>query len=644
MTNAIKIQIIAIIILCAGIIWQIYPLPEFNLFHNFAPEHIFIAAALAIYIFSEKRDCFKIFNLYLSLISSVMAIIYIYKGHNMINWLVICSVFCTALLLSIQELLISATPKRLVKIPKVIFYTINLLIIIWLYADRIFLTTTKIHISLGQLIYMPQVSKEFFNALSFRDTSIFRFIFDLLMLTLVPLVFAIKRKPKILNNTVHMLKTGLIVLLCLIINLIHFNYFCTGLSLAEYISIRITTASLPLPPHPALSESSSIKALLNQPFKIDIEKCYSQPQIQLTKESLPKKIVYIIIESIKRDYFKQYMPRTATYCKRGLEFGNHHSVSNGTLSAMHSIFNGSFPINVLLQPPEKLGLVLPDFLKNFGYKSYLITPNFNMPTSSSWNKHIKVGELSEAHSLTNAVLSATESLLNSDEKQIICSYLYNTHFNYFYPKNEEKYLPTIDEKTNLFLMHFTQENLIGLRNRYINALLHADKALSNFFNKLENQKIFNDCLFVFVTDHGESLGEAGFIAHVTGPHVAQYKIMAYAFGRGIKPEHIASATTHADLLPVIGNKIGLKLGNKSADTGYPIIQLDESVLGRVIVRHENYMSLFDTNSERLKWLGTITNDYEIRGWIAELYSGNLQKLEAVIATDANFIRNKIGYN
>jgi hypothetical protein len=72
--------------------------------------------------------------------------------------------------------------------------------------------------------------------------------------------------------------------------------------------------------------------------------------------------------------------------------------------------------------------------------------------------------------------------------------------------------------------------------------------------------------------------------------------------------------------------------------------LDESVIGRVIVRHENYMSLFDTNSQRLMWLATITNDYEISGEIAELYSGDLQRLEAVISADATFIHNKIGYN
>lgn len=642
MTNAIKIQIIGIIILGAGVIWQIYPLPEFSLFHNFAPEHIFITAALAIYILSEKYDFFKNFTLHLTLLTSIMAIIYIYDGHNMISWLVICAIYCSIMLLSIQELIISAVPKY--RTIKIIFYIINLLLIIWLYADRIFLTTTKIHISLGQLIYMPQVSKEFFNALSFIDTSIFRFIFDLLMLALAPLIFAVKRKTKILNKPLQLLRITAIVLICLIINLTHFNFFCAGLSLADYISIRIATAALPLPDHPKLSESASLKNLLNQPFKIDIAKCYSQPQIQVNEKLLPKKIVYIIIESIKRDYFKQYMPLTASYCKRGLEFRNHYSVSNGTLSALHCIFNGSFPINILLQPSHKLEITLPNFLKKYGYNSYLITPNFNMPTSSYWGEHIRVGELSEAHSLTTGVLSATEKLLNSDEKQIICAYLYNTHFNYFYPENEEKYLPTIDEKTNLFLMQFTQENLIGLRNRYINALLHADNALNNFFDNLEKREIFNDCLFVFVTDHGESLGEAGFIAHVTGPHIAQYEIMAYAFGGSIKQEHVTSATTHADLLPVIGNKIGLKIANKTAETGYPILQLDESVIGRVIVRHKNYMSLFDTNSQRLMWLATITNNYEISGEIAELYGSDLQKLEAVISADASFIRNKIGYH
>jgi len=68
---------------------------------------------------------------------------------------------------------------------------------------------------------------------AFIDTSIFRFIFDLLMLALAPLIFAVKRKTKILNKPLQLLRITAIVLICLIINLTHFNFFCAGLSLAD---------------------------------------------------------------------------------------------------------------------------------------------------------------------------------------------------------------------------------------------------------------------------------------------------------------------------------------------------------------------------------------------------------------------------
>jgi hypothetical protein len=518
-------------------------------------------------------------------------------------------------------------------------------LLLWLHLDKIFLSTAKIHISLAQITYMRQVAKEFFTALSFLGKNHYELLFELALLALIPVIFIFKRKSKVAPKTNQLWLNGVILTVLLLTGLSLFNLSCRDLSLINYLPIRLSTSGLPLPAHPKLANNEKLAKVMNRPFAPNYEKCYPAHGLNLNKEKAPKQVVYIIIESLKREYFLNHMPRTLKYCKEGLFFENHYSSTNGTLSGLHSIFNGSKPLNAMLQPPSVYALTLPPFLKSQGYETYLLTPNFDVPTATDWKHHLRLCELEKVEESTVNVMNKLKELLKTPEKKMICAYLYNTHFNYYYPLEEELLTPALPAETNLFLMVPTLENLSLLTNRYANAIAHADRVLGDFFQWCEAENIFETCSFVITGDHGESLGEAGFMGHTSGPHLSQYVTVAAAIGSGFAMEKVEEATTHADIFPKIIEKLGLSSEGAvgRASLGYPILQFDDSVFGRVIVRREDRMSIFDTDLGRLKWLATLTSDYEISGEMAKLYAEEgLEGLAQQIEDDGAFILREIG--
>jgi glucan phosphoethanolaminetransferase (alkaline phosphatase superfamily) len=600
--------------------------------------------SLILYLASEKRNILHRLPITLSLIGSLACIYSLSTGLNLISWLMLCTIFLYALLLSIQELILFFGKGKLKLFLMALLMLFNATLLLWLHLDKIFLSTAKIHISIAQLTYMKQVAKELFTALAFLGKNNYELLFELLLLAFVPIIFAIKRRDKNIAKGSQLWANFLLSLILLLSGLSLFSLSCQGISLVDYLPIRLSTAGLPLPDHPRLSANKGLAKIMNQPFTPDYDKCYPQHRLKLDKEKAPKQIVYIIIESLKREYFLNHMPRTLSYCEKGLFFNNHYSSSNGTLSGLHSIFNGSTPLNAILQPPEIYSIILPHFLKKENYESYLLTPSFYVPTAPDWQQHLQLCELERVELSTIKVMDKLKELLQTQAPKLVCAYLYNTHFNYYYPEKEELLKPSLNPETNLFLMVPNQENLKLLTNRYTNAITHADRVLGEFFDWCEQENIFKDTCFIITGDHGESLGETGFMGHTSGPHISQFATIAAAVGAGFATERVEQATTHADLFPKIIKKIGInsEVNCESPSLGYPILQFDDSVFGRIIVRREDRMSIFATDLGRLKWLATLTSDYEIRDEVALLYGEDLGGLARQIAADVTFIRSRIG--
>jgi membrane-anchored protein YejM (alkaline phosphatase superfamily) len=345
------------------------------------------------------------------------------------------------------------------------------------------------------------------------------------------------------------------------------------------------------------------------------------------------------------------MPFCRELASGGINLSDHYSVSNISASSFHSLFNSSFPINhafrALGNTPE---IHFHKFLLEQGYETFLLKAArySTFPSDFHWGQKLIEPQVEDKSQDAGILLEKTAELLKKPGKKAVLVYFFNTHFNYYYPDEYEKFRPVLDENANLFLIDPTAENVKRVQNRYKNAVGYTDAMLKKFFTELEDAGISSNTVFLLMGDHGESLGEAGFFAHSTGPHVYQFAVPTLIVGSGIESEEVKTPTTHSDVLPILGDQLGIKLNNAWGHSleqrrSYPVLQIDESVTGRLIVRHEKFMSLFDlADNGSLSWLATVANDFSIDKSVAPFYTDkSLEKLRQQISNDVDFIKTSL---
>lgn len=647
---ALSLQVVSLILLSWSLIGQIRPADSLKLLNFVGPEGAFLAAFLLLFV--SCRYCSVHFEmpLFLALLAS-SALCYQLPGSSGIpGWLLLLILAGGALLLALEHLLLQLS--RLCFFWPLFFF--NGWSVIWLYLDRMFYTVSKTHLSINHLKQIALIYDDLVEALHFAGkgylilfAEALVFIFAVIPASVVLCRASMKVPRRFFRHSIVTLAVTLCVFLLIALR---FDFACAGLPVYEYLPLRLDLGTLPLPDHPALRNSAELRDLLYQPVLVDENRIYPQSHFAVKEGHKIPNLVMISVESLRRHEFNTIMPLSKAFAERGLWLQQHQSVTNISLSSFHSIFHSSFPINLPFSRHETEGIPFQQFLDKLGYKPHLVvSSNYQMQRSSFWESNLCQAQVAKHWQSTPAVLEKLFETLKQPGNKAIHAYLYNLHFNYFYPPEAELFKPVLPEDINLFLMQPDGDNLIGLRNRYANAAAFTDLVLAEFLAKAEVDGLFADTLFVIFGDHGESLGESGFITHATGPHHKQFEVAAFLIGAGVTPRMIDVPTTHADLLPIICDSMGVEVKNTfgsalSQEKGWPILQLDESVSGRIIVRHRDYMSIFDlTADRRLKWLATLSNEFSIDTSVAGLYvADSFAELAKVIRADADFIKSRIG--
>lgn len=646
---ALSFQALAFVLLVLGLVGQIRPADSLQMLNIAGPEGIFVLVALLSLIVLKRRPVTILLPLYGMLIVSLASTCHVQAGGGIIGWVMLVLPGAALVILAAQFLVLRIAGQRFFWL----FFLLNGLAVSWVYIDRLIYTVGKTHLSLNHLAQVMQVTAELQEALTFAGKGNALFLVEMALFVLASLPAAlllVRIMPAPAKVGVRSLLIQVLVASAVFSTiLLRFDLACAGLPVYEYLPLRLDLGILPVPDHPALRTSPELNGLLQQNIEIDPDRMYPKNSFELLQRFSAPNLVMISVESLRRAEFETLMKATSAYASRGLWLRDHYAVSNISLSSFNSIFCSSFPFNLAFSSRRGQGIPFQKFLTGQGYDALLVTPEETvMQMENFWGeRHIRVNA-GEKWQTTPAVLDKVSEILAQPGKKAIHAYLYNLHFNYYFPDSAASYTPVIAADTNLFLMEPDPENLRGLYNRYANAALYADSVIGAFLKKAEADGRFADTLFVIFGDHGESLGEAGFIAHATGPHIRQFAVPTFMIGAGVIPRSFAGPTTHADLIPVISELMGIRasgtFGRTLSDTAeFPLLQLDESVTGRIIVRHRDYMSIFDlADAGHLKWLATVSNEFSIDASVARLYaSAGFAELAEVIRADADFVKKCI---
>ncbi len=362
-------------------------------------------------------------------------------------------------------------------------------------------------------------------------------------------------------------------------------------------------------------------------------------------------LVILLIESWRADLLETGMPLLARRARRGLWLRQHFAQANSTPPTVAALLHGCLPVDYLLQAYRLGEVPFFRFLRDSGYAWHLVQGN---PPEGGlegidrlfmgFTIHPPRGAPSDWPALTATALEVVPSLVQGATPTLVVAYLYSTHFDYRYPDDFERYRPALPEGTEVLSLTPNPETVRGIVNRYKNALGFLDDRLERFFRQLEASGAASRTWVVLVGDHGESLGDAGFFAHATGPHISQFHVPCLIFGPGLPPQVIDRPTQHVDLVPTLAALLGIEVqGLVGQDVRVAsraaVVSFDFSADRRLIVRSPARMSLFDLDGHgRLDWVLTVRNDFALDEPLVQAYlASDAVVLAGLIRQDATWL-------
>ncbi len=167
------------------------------------------------------------------------------------------------------------------------------------------------------------------------------------------------------------------------------------------------------------------------------------------------------------------------------------------------------------KPTDELYEVLPDYLSRAGAEVYWLTTNWGEPKLHIDN-YFDQHALKELHPETEAdydgiLITALSSIIESStaDKLFVVLHLSTSHGpTYFkkYPAEFEHFTPVCRK------VEVSEADNAELLNAYDNSILYTDYILHSVIELLESQTERRAAM-LFISDHGESLGEGGLYMH-----------------------------------------------------------------------------------------------------------------------------------
>lgn len=529
--------------------------------------------------------------------------------------------------------------------------------ILYLYLDRTFYLYFKTHLNLMHIWRLRHTAVQDANLNIDNLSPYFLEIAAFLLFSI--LFFLIKRDFSKVLQRKRMIGAMTVQFIVLIF---HFNFIVDSRPFSEYLLFRIAAAGINVPLPSALKPLEEA-GLVTSSFKLDPDSFYQPPDFSWSGSS-QKNLIFLTLESVRAHDIANTMPLLKKWSEKGIFFHRHFSASNLTEAALTSIYFGTYPFFLTRSLRQNLSWPLTDFLKESGYNLFKVyskwtgidtryngfsmiaipPPTPDDPETSEqpfeWFINISDQKLQRMAQSSGEILDKVLEISKSQKKFFIEGYLFNTHFNYTYPEEFAINQPTLPERFLIYHLDQSPQNLTMLRNRYKNSLAYVDHCLDRFLTEIYQSEMKENTIVVIYGDHGQSLGEVGFMAHASGPHIYQFHVPLLIIGSGVASQQFNGLSQHPDIVPTLGAIMGFDCRNAFGKNLFKehrtvTIEQENSVLDRIIVRRPTGMSLYDVTSEnRLRWVITIGNHFEMHPDLLKAYSEpGLNGLKQIIADD-----------
>lgn len=257
------------------------------------------------------------------------------------------------------------------------------------------------------------------------------------------------------------------------------------------------------------------------PYSIfySIKEYYEKPWLKIEKVSQKMnsksdqlQVIFILGESVRADHlsingYKRETTPLLSHRKNIISFKNVFTSKTFTAISIPQILTNES----VFEKRDVKYYSLIDILNHSEIDTYWIgnqTPEKSYLPFIRESKYKKLldnyhTELSYEKALDENMLPIIRSQYNKSKKQFFLLHMMGSHwyYNTKYPENFKKFIPTTKSK----LVSYNTSNEII--NSYDNSILYLDFLINNIINDVEKRN--SNTLLIYLSDHGESLGENG---------------------------------------------------------------------------------------------------------------------------------------
>jgi membrane-anchored protein YejM (alkaline phosphatase superfamily) len=301
---------------------------------------------------------------------------------------------------------------------------------------------------------------------------------------------------------------------------------------------------------------------------------YPRVRPELDPEGPRPSVLLLVVDSWRADEFSDAVtPVLADFARRGRRFDAHHAGGNGTRFGVFSLLyglHGSYWFSAL---EERRSPVLLDVLAEAGYEVGVFSsaslgfPEFR---ETAFVDHLDAVHddhaAEEPHQRDVLAARAFEGFLGERAGRrrggervppfFAFVLLDAAHQPYSAPPGGP-FQPAAERLDYIELAQDRSPELVTLvRNRYRNALRHADAVAGSVLAGLDAHGEAGTTLVAVTGDHGEEFQESGFWGHTSNFTPEQIRVPFLLAGPGIEPGVETRATSHVDLAPTLLELLG----------------------------------------------------------------------------------------
>ncbi len=305
-------------------------------------------------------------------------------------------------------------------------------------------------------------------------------------------------------------------------------------------------------------------------------------------------VVLIVLDTVRADrlscygYDRPTTPNIDAIAKQGVRFEHFYSNSGWTLAAHASLFTGLYPVgHRATQETLELSTEVPtlaELLGSAGYQTYAVSANpvVNRPSGLVRGFDVfdevfrlKVKRDKDKSFAEQNNMAFRRFLMSSDRERPYFAFLnyIEAHAPYEPPEpyrsrfvgdefsqGEVLEVMDMDLSGHYLIEPFDQERLALANRLYDGEMAHLDARIGELFEIIKRDGRIEETLVVIISDHGENLGDHGFVGHVFSVHNTLLEIpLIVRFPGGSRAGEVRRDRSELlDLFPTILKQCGIK--------------------------------------------------------------------------------------